>query len=163
MLSSLMRGAAAGAAGTTALQATTYLDMVLRGRSASSTPEQTVERISKAVGTEIPGDETARANRTSGLGAMLGMVTGTVVGIGYGLVRELGWRPPLLLGGLVSGVAAIAGTNGPMTALGITDPRSWSPADWLSDVVPHIAYGVVTAATFAATEHRHGLHLRIWR
>jgi hypothetical protein len=40
----------------------------------------------------------------------------------------------------------MAGANGPMTALGITDPRRWSPAAWISDVVPHLAYGLVTAA-----------------
>jgi len=26
-----------------------------------------------------------------------------------------------------------------------SDPRSWAAADWASDVVPHLAYGVVTA------------------
>jgi hypothetical protein len=34
-----------------------------------------------------------------------------------------------------------------MAATGLTDPRSWSLADWLSDAVPHVAYGVVTAWT----------------
>ena len=37
----LLRGAAAGAAGSTALNAVTYLDMVVRGRGTSSTPERT--------------------------------------------------------------------------------------------------------------------------
>jgi hypothetical protein len=40
--------------------------------------------------------------------------------------------------------------NGAMVALGLTDPRSWTAADWLSDVLPHIAYGAVTAVTFDA-------------
>ena len=35
-------GAAAGAAGTTALNFLTYVDMAVRGRPASSTPEKTV-------------------------------------------------------------------------------------------------------------------------
>jgi hypothetical protein len=34
----VLRGAAAGAAGTTALNAVTYLDMVVRGRPASDAP-----------------------------------------------------------------------------------------------------------------------------
>ena len=38
----MLRGAAAGAAGTTALNVVTYLDMAVRGRPASSTPERTV-------------------------------------------------------------------------------------------------------------------------
>jgi hypothetical protein len=32
-----------------------------------------------------------------------------------------------------------------MTVLKITDPRQWSTSDWLSDLVPHLAYGVVAA------------------
>jgi hypothetical protein len=37
------------------------------------------------------------------------------------------------------------GSNGPMTALGVTDPRTWPASFWLADVVPHLGYGVVTA------------------
>jgi hypothetical protein len=29
--------------------------------------------------------------------------------------------------------------------LGVTDPRTWSVVDWISDLVPHFGYGVVTA------------------
>lgn len=154
MLSAITRGAAAGAAGTTALQAATYLDMVLRGRPASTTPEQTIEKLSETAGAPIPGDEEKQQSRKSGLGALLGMVTGTTVGIGYGMLRELGWRPPLLAGGAVAGIAAMLGSGAPMTVLGITDPRTWSASDWLSDVVPHLAYGFVTAATYETTERR---------
>jgi hypothetical protein len=32
-----------------------------------------------------------------------------------------------------------------MTVLGITDPRTWSRADWISDLAPHLAYGAITA------------------
>ena len=41
-----LRGAAAGASGTTALNTLTYLDMVARARPASTTPEATVEELS---------------------------------------------------------------------------------------------------------------------
>ncbi len=41
----VLLGAAAGAAGATALNALTYVDMAVRGRPASSTPETTVERL----------------------------------------------------------------------------------------------------------------------
>jgi hypothetical protein len=47
-------------------------------------------------------------------------------------------------------VGPLVGTNGPMTVLGITDPRTWSGVDWARELVPHAAYGVVTAATLAA-------------
>ncbi|HEV7623003.1 MAG TPA: hypothetical protein VGO26_02625 [Amnibacterium sp.] len=40
-------GSAAGADGTTALNAVAYLDMVLRARPASSTPETSVERLAE--------------------------------------------------------------------------------------------------------------------
>jgi len=34
--------------------------------------------------------------------------------------------------------------------LRISDPRTWSRTDWISDAVPHLAYGAVTAVTYAA-------------
>jgi hypothetical protein len=37
-----------------------------------------------------------------------------------------------------------------MAVLGITDPRNWSTTEWLSDVVPHLAYGVVVTTTMDA-------------
>lgn len=67
------------------------------------------------------------------------------VGAGYGLARALGFRPPLLAGALVTAAAAMVGANGPMAALGVSDPRTWGATDWLADVVPNVAYGLVTA------------------
>ncbi|WP_024875507.1 hypothetical protein [Saccharomonospora piscinae] len=153
MLTSIARGAAAGAAGTTALHAATYLDMTLRGRPSSSTPQQTIDKLSEAAGTHIPGDAEKQESRKSGLGALLGMVTGTTVGVGYGALHGLGWRPPMLVGAAVATVAAMVGSSAPMTVLGVTDPRTWSASDWVSDVLPHAAYGLVTAATYRLTEH----------
>ena len=51
----LARGALAGAAGTTALNTVTYLDMAVRGRGASSTPEDTVVKVSEMAALRIPG------------------------------------------------------------------------------------------------------------
>jgi hypothetical protein len=151
MVNHLVRGALAGAAGTTALNAVTYLDMVLRGRPASSTPEDTMDRLSAATGVAVPGDEKHRPNRLSGLGALLGILTGTAVGAGYGLMHRSGRRPPGALGAVGVGVAAMVGSTVPMMITGVTDPRTWRPADWAADVVPHLAYGAVTAATYRAT------------
>ena len=138
-----LRGAAAGAAGTTALNAVTYLDMVWRGRPASSTPEDTVEKIAHTAGVAVPGDDETRKNRLAGLGPLTGIATGVGVGVLAGLLAP---KLPLpALAGVV-GTAAMAGSNVPMTALGVTDPRSWGAAGWISDVVPHLAYGLVTAA-----------------
>jgi hypothetical protein len=137
-------GAAAGAAGTTALNAVTYLDMAWRGRPASSTPEDTVEKLARTAGLEIPGDEQTRSNRLAGLGPLTGIVTGVGVGVLTGLLARRQLPLPVLAG--VVGAAAMLGANGPMTALGITDPRRWGASGWISDVAPHVAYGVVTAA-----------------
>jgi hypothetical protein len=141
----LLTGAAAGAAGTTALNAVTYLDMVVRGRPAGSTPEVSVEKLSEKTHVPIPGDKETRGNRVAGLGPLTGLVVGVAVGAALGLVRSAGWRPGPLASGLAATVGALVGGNGPMTVLGVTDPRTWTVEDWLSDVIPHVAYGVVTA------------------
>lgn len=41
----IIRGLIAGAAGTSALNAATYMDMAIRGRPASNTPEESVQRL----------------------------------------------------------------------------------------------------------------------
>ena len=145
-----LRGAAAGAAGTTALNAATYLDMVVRGRGSSSTPEQTVEKLAEKAHVPIPGDEQTRQNRVQGLGPMTGLLAGVGVGVLTGLVRAAGYRSAPPVGVLLTGLGAMLAGNGPMTVLGITDPRSWSATSWLSDIVPHAAYGAVVKTTMDA-------------
>ena len=146
----LVRGAAAGAAGTTALNAVAYGDMVVRGRAASSTPEVTVEKLAEKAHVTIPGDEQTRQNRVQGLGPITGLVAGVGIGALVGLVRALGYRSQPLVGtGLITAGVLVA-TNGPMTVLGVTDPRTWSAADWVSDVVPHLAYAAVVTTTMDA-------------
>ena len=147
----ILRGAAAGAAGTTALNAVTYLDMALRGRPASDTPEQTVARIAEVIHVRIPGEGAKRSNRLSGWGALSGLAAGVAVGMAYGAWHSVVGRPGRVTGPMLATCGALVVGNGPMTALGLTDPRSWSLPDWLSDVVPHLAYGWVTATTYAAT------------
>lgn len=148
----LATGAAAGAAGTTALNTLTYLDMVWRARPASSTPEATVEKLADVTGVRIPGNEEERTNRLAGLGPLTGLVVGAGVGAVLGLAREAGYRPGLLGSSLTAAAGALIGSNGPMTVLGITEPRTWSPADWASDIIPHLAYGIVTGAVLQALD-----------
>ena len=144
---SILKGAAAGAAGTTALNATTYLDMAVRGRPTSSTPEDTVEKLAGLAHVDIPGTGDERENRVAGLGPLSGIATGVGVGALLGLLQGLGWRPRLGASAVAATVVALVGANGPMTALGINDPRTWPLESWVADVVPHLAYGLVTAAT----------------
>lgn len=144
------RGAAAGAAGTTALNAVTYLDMAVRGRPSSSTPEQVVETIAEKAHVSIPGDAKTRANRVEGLGPLAGLGGGVAVGVAVGLARAAGLSTRPLVGILLTTLAAMVPGNGPMAVLGITDPRNWSTTEWLSDVVPHLAYGAVVKTTMDA-------------
>lgn len=141
-------GMAAGAVGTVALNAATYLDMVVRGRPSSSLPADAADKVAGEMGVDLGEGDTA-AGRKEGLGALMGMVTGLGVGALYGLVRSgLGLRIPLPLAGIGLGAAAMAGSDVPMTALGLTDPREWPPESWAADVLPHLAYGIAAAAAY---------------
>jgi hypothetical protein len=150
MLQAIGRGLAAGAAGTTALNAVTYADMALRGRSESELPQKAVETVTHRAGLEVPGEGETRQNRVSALGALSGLTAGLGIGAVAGLFGPVLRRLPTPLGGVLLGAAAMAATDTPMIAMGLTDPKKWSSTDWLSDAVPHVAYGVVTAATLKA-------------
>jgi hypothetical protein len=139
-------GAAAGAAGTTALNGVTYIDMAVRGRPSSSTPEKTVETLSEKGHVPIPGEGQEEENRVSGLGPLSGLLAGVGTGALLGLARAAGWRPRIAVSTAAATLGAMIGTNGPMTVLGVTDPRTWPAKSWVVDIVPHVAYGAVTAA-----------------
>jgi hypothetical protein len=143
-----LRGAAAGAAGTTALNVVTYLDMAVRGRPASSTPENTVERLAQTAHLTLPGEGAVRASRVEALGALTGLVAGIGVGGIVGLAHASGFRA----GTLLTTLTVLVSTNGPMTVLGVTDPRTWSVVDWISDLVPHLAYAAVVTRTMDALD-----------
>jgi hypothetical protein len=146
MFKALARGAAAGAAGTTALNAVTYLDMAVRARPASDIPQRAVQKLAEQAGVDVPGEGEAKANRIEGLGPLAGIATGVGIGMAVGLLRPIIGRLPTVIGAPLIGAAAMASTDLPMTRMGLTDPSKWSTADWLSDVVPHLAYGAVTFA-----------------
>lgn len=146
-----LTGIAAGAAGTTALNLVTYLDMAARARPASTTPEDTVGKAEDLTGLTLSPkgrDSDEAGNRRSALGALLGIAAGLGAGAVYGVLRpKLGRVPRVLLGVGAGGAANIAST-GPMTALGITDPRTWPAESWVSDLIPHLAYGFATMAVW---------------
>jgi hypothetical protein len=150
MLGFALRGIAAGAAGTTALNAATYADMAIRGRGASSMPETAVEKFAGDAGVEIPGDGDERQNRLTGLGALTGIATGAAAGVAAAALGPVVRRLPLPIAAVVVGGLAMAGSDVPMTRLGLTDPSTWSSSDWLADAVPHLAYGLAAAATLKA-------------
>ncbi|MGW4822428.1 hypothetical protein ACWEP4_26405 [Streptomyces sp. NPDC004227] len=154
MIGSIVRGGAAGAAGTTVLNAVTYADMAWRGRPAGEAPAQVVDEIARDLGHRAPGTGGSRDNRLSGLGALAGIAVGCGTGAAVALARSAGVRMPWWLGGVVTGALAMAAADLPMARLGVSDPASWSAKDWASDVVPHLLYGLVTHGLLSAAEHR---------
>src|SRR4051812_31175125 len=124
------------------------MDVAIRARPASQTPESSVEQLSNATGIKIPGSEKERQNRLAGLGPMLGIAAGVGTGAVLGAVWSKGWGAGRLGSVVAATVRALAAGNAPMIVLGVSDPRSWSASDWVSDVVPHFCYGAVTAAAW---------------
>ncbi|MFD4985059.1 hypothetical protein [Streptomyces sp. NPDC058374] len=154
MMRNLVRGAVAGAAGTTVLNAVTYADMAWRGRGSSGAPAQVVERLAEDAGEPVPGSGDTRDNRLTGLGALSGIAVGCGTGVAVALLRGAGVRMPWWLGGVVTAALAMAATDLPLAATRVSDPRTWSATDWASDAVPHLAYGLVTYAVAASGEGR---------
>jgi hypothetical protein len=147
------KGLTAGVVGTELLNVATYLDMALRGRGASSVPQDDVQALAERTGLSLGEGETAE-NRKSAVGTLLGYATGASVGLAYGLARPVLRHLPTLPAAVLVGVAAMAATDATSAALGTTDPRSWSPQDWVSDLVPHLAYGLGVVATHDALDGR---------
>jgi hypothetical protein len=147
MVRAIGRGLAAGAAGTTALNAVTYLDMALRARPASPMPAKAVDLMSDKADRPIPGEGEDRDNRREGLGALMGIATGLGVGVAAGIAGPILTRLPTMLSGLLVGAGAMAASDLPMASLGLTDPKQWSAPDWAADAAPHAAYGLAVVAT----------------
>ncbi|GAA4511813.1 hypothetical protein GCM10023191_076460 [Actinoallomurus oryzae] len=148
----LIAGVLAGAAGTAALNAVTYVDMAVRGRPASDIPEELAGRATDCAGLDL-GDEETAANRRQGLAGLLGIGVGVGVSAAYGLLDGLvgGTRSSageVAAGALALGVVAMLGSDTPATAAGLTDPRDWPASSWISDAVPHLAYGAVAAIAY---------------
>lgn len=152
MVGNLLRGIGAGAVGTLALNATTYLDMLVRGRAPSDLPERAAGQLAERLGIDLgrDGDHGAAGNRRTALGALLGYATGTVVGAGYGVVRARAGSLSLPVAAAGATLAAMAASNVPATLSGLTDPREWGWQGWLADIVPHLAFGLATALTYDA-------------
>lgn len=151
MLERVAQGLAAGAAGTTALDTVSYLDMALRGRPSSSVPGQAAQRLAERAGVDL-GEGKARESREQGVGALLGYVTGLAAGCVYGLVRPALGDLSRPVAGTLLGLGVMAATDGAQAALGTTNPKDWSATDWVSDLVPHLAYGWAAAWTYDALD-----------
>ncbi|MER7212908.1 hypothetical protein ABT340_38100 [Streptosporangium sp. NPDC000239] len=142
----LTAGVTAAAAGITALDTVGYLDMVVRGRPASDVPAEAADELAGRAGIDLGHGEEGDSRRT-GLGALLGYTAGLGVGVLYGLLPGAR-RPALPLAALGLSLAAMAASDIPLAAAGVTDPRRWDAASWVSDLLPHLAYGLTTAVVY---------------
>jgi hypothetical protein len=160
MYREIVRGMAAGAAGTVALDMTTYADMVIRGRPSSGVPAQLAGKVTDALHVDLQGDNAGQQagqmaeQRRSGLGALFGYMAGLGIGAAYGLLRPRWKQVPLPVAGAAVGLAAMVTSDVPAVTSGVTDPRAWGTSGWLADLIPHLVYGFVTVATFEAYGQR---------
>lgn len=154
-MNSLFFGAAAGAAGTMALDVTTYADMAVRGRGSSNVPADVIRRMAARAGLK-PLAETdeqssdALKNRRTALGALSGYAIGLTIGATYGAAHGLFSKLPIGAKALLLGGLAMAASDIPAAKLEATDPKTWGIDGWISDIVPHLMYGLVTVAVFDA-------------
>ncbi|MDQ2864974.1 MAG: hypothetical protein M3R51_01985 [Candidatus Eremiobacteraeota bacterium] len=149
-MNALLCGAIAGAAGTLALDVSTYSDMALRGRQSSNMPAEVVRRMAERAGIESLARPDERSDnetkaRRSALGALCGYAVGLGIGTVYGALRPRLKGIPGPLMGLVLGAAAMAASDVPAAKLGATDLSQWGVSGWLSDAIPHAIFGLVTA------------------
>ncbi len=148
----LLWGAASGAVGATVLNIVTYGDMLMRGRPASGVPASVAGIMANRLGVaplRTDNDAPQAPNRREAAGALLGYVTGVGLGAAYAVGRGNASDDNPLPSGLLLGLTAMLASNLPIVGLGVSDPRTWSRADWLADIIPHLAYGVTTAATYS--------------
>ena len=151
MLRRVQLGVIAGAAGNLTLEIVTYGDMLLRGRSASGVPAKMAGIMADHFGIEALSSAATgnqADNRRSAVGALLGYALGVGLGGAYGLVRPGLGRMSTPLAGVAVGVAAMTAADASYAVTGASDPKTWTAADWISDLVPHIIYGLVTVATY---------------
>jgi len=165
----LIAGAAAGAAGKAALDLASNVDMLVRRRPASNVPAKVADRLISGTQASLRGpvaddprppdgpDEGERDEgeqpgpRERAAGAMSGYAIGLGLGVAYALVRARAGAadaPRAAVGGLALAALAMASSDVPAVATGATtNPRGWTRSAWLADLLPHAAYGLVTALT----------------
>jgi hypothetical protein len=151
-LNGLRRGLLAGAAGITALDAVSYLDMFVRGRPPSDVPGRTANVLAKKLGSgALDGDDARTANRRRASGALIGYADGALSAAALGVVRSA-VKVPWPLGAVLLTAWTLAVGEGSAVRAGVTDWTQWSATDWISDIVPRLAYGAVTALALEALQ-----------
>lgn len=163
MSNRIVAGLVAGAAGTLAMQLAGHLDALIRGEAPSRSAAEIGGRLADEIGLpldyDVDADDTSSdggsetldkriQRRQEALGTLVEIGNGLTIGLLYGVARVVLPKAPSWLAGGALGALSMAAADYPAARLGVTDPERWRGTDWLADVVPHMVYGVVTAATF---------------
>ncbi|MFK3979082.1 hypothetical protein ACI2K4_01760 [Micromonospora sp. NPDC050397] len=152
--SRLANGIVAGAVATLARELVSSLDVAIRGRPMSETHQRTVGRLADLADVSLGPAEPA-ANRRAGLGPLLGFANG-VLAVTLFVALTGRRRPPTPVAGVLVGVGALIIADGPMAALGATNPRRWQAQDWFEDAFPYVAYSIAAMATLRRLERATG-------
>jgi hypothetical protein len=149
-------GMIAGATGTLALEAATYGDMLLRGRAPSSIPAEAAAKLAGRTGVSLGRDPARMGHRHEALGALLGYATGIGIGVAYALIEPASRHAPQRAVAAALGLGAMAAADLPIIRTGLTDPKRWGLTGWMSDLVPHLAYGAATVTAYHALRRNPG-------
>jgi hypothetical protein len=144
-LGAVVRGLAAGAAGTATMTAAQTAYMKAAGGSSSDTPAQVGKRILEGVfKQEVPEE------RMDALNNAMHWLYGTSWGAAYGIAAGTR-RPRFVRGGLLFGLAVWGASLVELPAMDLAPPPwEYSPADIAPDLGFHLVYGVGVAAAYAA-------------
>jgi hypothetical protein len=152
----VVAGAAAGAAGTLAMDLVWYrryrkdggtggftdweLATSIRSFDEAPAPGKAGKKIADAVGVDLP-DEAAGVTTN-----VMHWLTGVGYGLGHGLLHH---RRSLLVGGLATGAGAIANSYVTLGALGIYKPVWQYDRDTLlKDLSAHLVFGLATSLVY---------------
>ncbi|MDQ2909338.1 MAG: hypothetical protein M3R44_08330 [Candidatus Eremiobacteraeota bacterium] len=144
------RGVLAGAAGIVVLDGVSYLDELIRARPSSELPSQVVQKLAAIVGLSALASEEGDApkNRRSGAGPLMGYGVGLGSAVVHATIRPATRWLPWPLAGILLGGATLVVSEGLATRLGATDWGTWTPAQWLSDIIPRTFYGLTVAYVY---------------
>lgn len=135
----LAAGALAGAAGTTAHNAVTYLHQALTGTASPSSPASDVPARTAGDADDAVVDSAKRPDAAGPLG---GIGIGVGVGMLAGALRGVSTTPPQPVAALAVGGAAWAAALGASAATG--NARSTSATETVVEALSHLAHGAVT-------------------
>ncbi|MEV4630405.1 hypothetical protein AB0J90_29495 [Micromonospora sp. NPDC049523] len=144
-LTNLANGVLAGAAATLARELVSNLDVVVRARPMSNSHERMVQRLVAKAHLSL-GPEEPAAKRRAGLGPLLGFANGVLTVALFATLTGRRRPAPPVAAALI-GLGGMLVADGPMAALGVTNPRRWGAQDWFEDALPYVAYSLTAVAT----------------